>query len=240
MTFRGAMKRAALRALNVRPLPNPSPRGYDLFSDLRIELPCTQIRTVFDVGANTGQSAASFLKNFPEARIFSFEPAQRTYEQLCQSVAGTRGQPFQLAFGASNGTGFLAADPADSKLNRLADAGSESFPIRTLDSFCLEHDVDKIEFLKIDTEGHDLQVLMGAQAMLANGRIDIVEVEAGMNPTNEWHVPFESMKQPLEAAGYLLFGLYEQVREWKTGSPVLRRSNAVFISEAVAVANTRR
>ena len=68
--------------------------------------------------------------------------------------------------------------------------------------------------------------------------IDFIEVEAGMNPWNERQVPFEILKAHLESKNYFLFGIYEQVHEWPTKAPHLRRANAVFLSERLIQANT--
>ena len=70
--------------------------------------------------------------------------------------------------------------------------------------------------------------------MLRRGAIDLIEVEAGMNPDNELHVPFEQLKAFIEQHRYLLFGIYEQRHDWPTGRPILRRCNAVFISRDLA------
>ncbi len=40
------------------------PRGVDRFADIRHYLPNVRIATVFDVGANVGQSARSYVANF--------------------------------------------------------------------------------------------------------------------------------------------------------------------------------
>jgi hypothetical protein len=74
---------------------------------------------------------------------------------------------------------------------------------------------------------------MGAPEFLDKKRIDIIEVEAGMNCKNTWHVPLEKLKSFLEAKGYFIFTIYEQVNEWPSGEPQLRRANSVYLSEAV-------
>jgi hypothetical protein len=71
--------------------------------------------------------------------------------------------------------------------------------VTTLDEFCAVQAVERIDILKIDTEGLDLDVLRGARQLLAEQRIGIVEVEAGMHGGNTRHVPFEVLKAYLEA-----------------------------------------
>lgn len=84
--------------------------------------------------------------------------------------------------------------------------------------------------MKVDTEGHDLEVLQGGEKLLTEQKIDVIQVEAGMNPSNRHHVPFEALKSYLESKSYLLFGIYEQTGEFMSGHPVMRRANCVFIS----------
>ena len=57
--------------------------GIDHAVDIgRFRKDSKQVRIIFDVGANIGQTALSYLKNFPDAEIFSFEPISETFQQL--------------------------------------------------------------------------------------------------------------------------------------------------------------
>lgn len=107
---------------------------------------------------------------------------------------------------------------------------SESVTMARGDTFCAERAIEEIGFLKIDTEGHDLEVLRGFRTMLKAARIDLVEVEVSMNPENRRHVPFERAKSYLERFGYRLFLIHEQAREGAARGPIIRRANVVFCS----------
>ena len=102
--------------------------------------------------------------------------------------------------------------------------------IETIDSFSRARGIEEIDYLKIDTEGYDLEVLRGTEQMLNSRRVGFVQVEAGMNPLNRKHVPLAEFVAYLEPKGYLPFGVYEQHLEW-SGEPRLRLCNAVFVSE---------
>jgi hypothetical protein len=113
--------------------------------------------------------------------------------------------------------------------------------MRSGDDFCTEHAIAEIGFLKIDAEGHDLEVLRGFRARLKDARIDLVEAEVGMNPENRLHAPFASVKTYLERRGYRLFLIYEQAFDTPfSGRAVLRRGNAVFVSPKLIEANPTR
>ncbi len=68
--------------------------------------------------------------------------------------------------------------------------------------------------MKIDTEGYDLEVLRGAESLLTHQRVDLVQVEAGMNRDNHRHVTFILLTEYLERFNYRLFGIYNQSGEW--------------------------
>jgi FkbM family methyltransferase len=222
------------------------PRGLDPLHDLATQLPGLPLAVFFDVGANVGQSARKYLARFPTSTIYCFEPVGSTFRQLRENLGGHQNvRLFNLGFSESSGKAkVLLQGPSD--MYRVMDpaqgssAGTtEEVDLSTIDEFCAENGLQRVSYLKIDTEGGDLAVLRGARQMLAEQRIDAVEVEAGTNPENDRHVSLEALKSFLEAQRYRLFGFYEQVPEWPTGAPHLRRANLVFVSEAVTRVKAR-
>ena len=118
-----------------------------------------------------------------------------------------------------------------SDMFRISDDGTETVHVCSLDDFCSHHEIENIDYLKIDTEGYELQVLQGAERLLQSGMIRFIELEAGMNPDNDRHTPMELIKDHLEKRDYRLFGIYEQINEWPTSEPWLRRTNLVFMAK---------
>jgi FkbM family methyltransferase len=226
-------------------------RGYGVLEELRAAFPGRPFRIVFDVGANRGQSAAAYLAALPEAELWCFEPSAASFAELVARFGrNARVHCERVALGALAGTAVLqdAVPSAGGEHARLlplqgsvgappagaSPAGqAEAVPLATLDEFCAAHGIEAIDFLKIDTEGWDLDVLRGGESLLRAQGAGFVQVEAGMNPDNALHVPFETLKSHLEARGYLLFAIYEQVHEWPSAQPHLRRSNPVAVSRRV-------
>jgi FkbM family methyltransferase len=214
--------------------PETFQHGHRLADDFRRRQIAPSL--IFDVGANVGQTALGFADAFPEAIIHAFEPFQETFSALEHN---TRAKPtiraHRLALGAAPGA--VSAELKGSVINSIIkseaeDAGpgrQETVTVETIDRFCGREGISSIGFLKIDTEGYDLEVLKGAGNMLAAQRIDLLQVEAGMNACNRKHVPFADFLQFLEPHQYLLFGIYDQTPEW-SGEARLRFSNPVFIS----------
>jgi hypothetical protein len=53
----------------------------------------------------------------------------------------------------------------------------ERFDLNTIDEYCKENDVDRIDFLKIDAEGLDYRILLGAKRMIEDNRIKYIQFE---------------------------------------------------------------
>jgi FkbM family methyltransferase len=183
------------------------PRGLDPFGDIGRWCPGYQPGVVFDLGANVGQSAAKFLAAFPSARVFCYEPATENFRRLTERFAGAgRIRCMQMALGSASGDAVLLVEGASDR-NRLLGAGegrsedTERTAVRRLDEVCRELGIGSVDYLKVDTEGHDLEVLRGAEPLLVEQRIDFVQVEAGMNAGNRLHVPFAAFCEYLNPRG---------------------------------------
>lgn len=218
------------------------PRGADIFADIENDLPLLEIVRIFDVGANLGQSASEYLAAYPHADIHCFEPVRETAAKLVAKI-GNRVRVHQVALSSSNGQGKMSLEGPSDTFRLIAataaeDIGpTESVLVQTLDTFCSSNGIDHISYLKIDTEGADLEVLKGSFEMLSHHRIDLVQLEAGLSPRHDWHVPFEVLKAHLESYGYHLFSVFEQTRNWSPGGPYLQWANPVFVSDKVVDAH---
>lgn len=208
------------------------PRGFDLYHDLRLIIPDPKV--VFDVGANIGQSAKRYLKEFPRATIYSFEPVASTFQKLITNVRFdqrspelSRFRPVMCALGAETCSAHMKTAEGSSDMFQIDPSGNEEVKVSTVDHW--GGVVGHVDFMKIDTEGHDFEVLKGAEKMLREKRITAIQVEAGMYPGNNRHVPLEAFKSHFEERGYLLFGFYDQVEEFFTNEQHLRRTNPVFV-----------
>jgi FkbM family methyltransferase len=200
---------------------------------------------VFDVGANVGDFCTSVAVAFPEARVFAFEPVPSTFETLSARIVG---QPSIEAVNAALGDqlGRLSMTSGkDSTGNYVVAEGSSrsglvSVVVDTGDSFCRARGIDHVGYLKIDTEGYDLRVIVGFVAMLATQSIDFLEAEVSMNRNNTRHVPFERVKSFLESLQYNLFHIYEMVPDTKvSGLGYMRRGNVVFASSRLLHAHRK-
>lgn len=192
------------------------PIGCDLVTDIRykIKLP---INTIFDVGANVGQTVLRFHNDFPLARIYSFEPVLNTFNQLRKNVSRfPNTQYFQMALGDTNNDQEIKTFTGkDSLLNSLnpvsmnAEGKIEVIHVNTGDDFCREHQIESIDLLKIDTEGYELQVLHGFIGMMKESKIAAVYCEVGFNEKNKRNTFMSHVLDYLKEFRFQFYGLYD-------------------------------
>ncbi len=161
---------------------------------------CGQVAVpvVFDVGANVGDYSLCLRSFLPRADIYAFEPAASVYQQLNENIAAAHaeGKIKACNFGFSDaertvefysytvdGNAASVLSSIDERLpTQVLDVrtqSSEQIQVRTIDHFCRAEGIDRIDFLKIDVEGHELSVLRGAQRMLTSGAISLIQFEFG-------------------------------------------------------------
>jgi FkbM family methyltransferase len=216
-----------------------APWGTSMFQDMAELLRPDDVRCVLDVGANVGQSAREYLAHYPKARIHSFEPVPGTFRKLHETITDPRFTAYALAMGSQAGevSMHVSNDDAASDLSAIggphpfmdpAASHTETVPMTTLDEWTARHAVTRVDLLKVDTEGHDLEVLKGAAQLLREQRIRFVATEAGIDPANTVHVPYTDLLNLLAGHGYAPFGFYDQYVHDAARRPVVRRVNVVF------------
>jgi FkbM family methyltransferase len=172
---------------------------------------------VFDVGANEGQTIDRIREVFSKPRIYAFEPSPATFQRLLKSHDGV---PFlkidNRALGA-NTTSLPFHVTSEHSVNDSIltstgnwDTRAVQVAVSTIDDVCKEFDISTIDFLKIDTQGYDLQVLRGARKMLSERRIRSVLCEVIFQSMYHDQPQLTEFLALLSSIGYQLFGIYEQ------------------------------
>lgn len=132
----------------------------------------------FDVGANEGQTVREMREAFSGVIIHALEPALSTYKRLTQKHEGDNApRLYQITLDRNDGEAKFRSNYGTGNhiIKGEAVAGSFEFvQALTGDSFCRSKEIDRIDFLKIDTEGFDLDVLAGFADMLRTRRIEYV------------------------------------------------------------------
>lgn len=117
---------------------------------------------VFDCGANRGEFSRWAAKRF-NATVYAFEADPNIASSL---PAGDRVKAFNVAIAGLDGNAILRRAPqqcSSTVFNRQAiDDDTLPVPTRNLGSICKEHNITRVNLLKLDIEGAELDVLEAA------------------------------------------------------------------------------
>ena len=132
-------------------------------------------QNVIDIGANYGVYTLSMAKTVgATGRVWAFEPASSTAHLLAEGIAINQFSQVILdrsAVSRASGTAQLSLHE-QSEFNSLAhgqppSGANESVTLITLDESMLRYDWREIEFLKIDAEGEEANILEGGKRFFA-------------------------------------------------------------------------
>ncbi len=185
------------------------------------------VKTIIDVGANTGQFARSIRTSFPEARLFCFEPLKEPFRELANWAAATgpeRTLAFNTALGDRQGTieiscnssyspsaSILPSTPLSSKLfPQTVPTRSQTVGITTLDA-ALEEMLPKLEpdiLVKLDVQGYEDRVIRGGAEVLSRAKACILEVL--IDGLYEGQPRFEDLVGLLDRLGFSYAGNLDQ------------------------------
>ena len=139
----------------------------DILLDEEYSLPeAAAPELILDVGANIGLAALYFRARYPSAEIVAIEPDPETFAKLERNVAGDpRIRPVNAAAAAEPGEVLLFRPPGysiASSLRRSDDRGAYArVRAETLDRLCSELGLARIDLVKIDVEGAELEAFRG-------------------------------------------------------------------------------
>jgi FkbM family methyltransferase len=196
------------------------PWGFSLPSDLaKLRVSPEAIRIVLDVGANVGSWALDIHNAFVNATIHAFEPIPEIFERLAQN---TRALPriHLWPSGVSDQTGTAVMQVYDNcEVNSLETKASPfGRPVRTLaiscttiDRFVTEHQIERVDLIKLDVEGHEMKALEGARGLLEAGKVEFLLLETKgvlASTISGPGVALEALSSLLNPLGYRLLVLY--------------------------------
>jgi FkbM family methyltransferase len=190
---------------------------------------------VLDVGANTGQYVRTIRRLGYHGDIHSFEPIPTLAQRLSTAAATSTNwtvHPIGLGAQTTEGEINVMADSSFSSLRNPNAFALETYsqatsitaklkvPVRRLDDVLIEFIPEYAKrsiHLKIDTQGTDMDVILGAGQALTS--VKSMQIEIGMQLLYEGQSTYGADLERLDRAGYDLAGIYPVSRD-RTGRVV--------------------
>ena len=166
---------------------------------------------IFDVGANKGDYVKTIRSVIPNSIIHCFEIVPRTRELLKSNLSNIKDVIIR-SYGLSDKSGILEIGfnrENDTKArvssNLIRAETIIECPVQTGDEYCQDNNIEAIDLLKIDTEGHEVPILEGFKNVLS--KIKAIQFEYGTTWITQKHFLWEAYEL-LEPAGFQIGRLY--------------------------------
>jgi FkbM family methyltransferase len=173
---------------------------------------------IFDVGANIGGMAFRFAQQVPRGRVYAFEPTDFAFNKLLNNLSLNPHlakviTPVQLFLSDRTASrhqirayASWKVDGSTTDAHRLhggALKSARSVAAMTLDDYCATNGIDRVDLIKIDTDGHEFSVLKGARRTIEKNRPYII-FEIGLYVLQEQHIAFEQICDYFDEYDYQL------------------------------------
>lgn len=217
------MHTVGLELTRYQPHQRRATSGMNAMDDIGALLHNVPRQIVFDVGANTGQSVANFRRLLPDSTLHSFEPGRVAFRELDAATRGLRNVHLvNAAVGSTSGRLTLIENEYSDMSSFLRPSSASwgaivaetEVEVTTLDSYCADQGIQRIDLLKIDTQGYELEVLRGATGMLDAGRVGLVFLEVTFCDMYEDLPPFDVLYRFLLDKGFRLVAFYNFHKHW--------------------------
>lgn len=197
---------------------------------------------VVEAGAFDGTDTKKMSLTWPSGIIHAFEPVPQNFQLLHDNTVifnNIRCYPLALSDASGYATFFTAVNP--SKPEKPCQAGSLlapkerlthspmvyqqtiQVPAVTLDAWAQQNDVDRIDFLWLDLQGHELSVIKSSPHIIATVRVLYTEVH--FIEAYEGQSSYNELKNYLESIGFVMVG-----RDF-TEPPTWFFGNALFVRQ---------
>jgi FkbM family methyltransferase len=223
-----------LFGLELRRIPRSEINKYVWLQNLNI-------KSILDIGANTGQFALEINKYLPDAIIFSFEPLRNEYDQLIKKTKKIRRfKAFNIALGDTNEKTIIHRhnfSPASSLL-KVSNISMEAYPyigksneeeieVKRLDGLMVsdEYFLEPEILIKMDVQGFEDKVIKGGENTFKLAKVIISEIS--FQQLYEGQQCFDEIYTQLVNLGFSLKGVVGPGLNPNDGLPLY--ADAIFV-----------
>ena len=165
-----------------------------------IDMISGEIRVCLDIGANIG-NYSKLLINKTNAKIYAFEPLEKSFDELKKIKEKHKDRFFIEKLALGNEDGIKKISSANDKsekasfeknLDKLSFIDKDNLrefdvSIKKLDSLNFFDSHSKVDFLKIDVEGYEYEVLLGGKKFIDFNSPKFIQIEIN------WHQLFKKI-----------------------------------------------
>jgi len=172
---------------------------------------------IFDVGSNVGQTIEVYESLFSNTLIHAFEPSPRVFEMLKTKTSRYKNLIMNnVGVGSVEGSiQFFENINSDMSSFLQQSSGSwgevnniQNVNVITLDDYAERNKIERIDLLKIDTQGYDFEVLKGAKRLLSEKRIGLIQLEIILDDIYKSQPRMDKILEYLFDINYKLVAFY--------------------------------
>lgn len=175
-------------------------------------------KIVFDIGANAGDWSELALAINPNVELHCFEPSAFTFQKLrqrfpnrviCNNFCLSSSECVKSLFVFEDGSGCnsLYLRHGLEAVGLKTQSRTENVKLTTLDKYCQSNNINEIDFMKADVEGHELEVFRGGVELIQRGAIKIIQFEYG-GCNIDSRVFLEDIFEFFDGLNYQLYKIY--------------------------------
>lgn len=191
---------------------------------------------ILEAGGHHGYDTLAFALKWPKATIISFEANPASFEKILEKTAWIPNiHAYHLALNSYNGKAILhvcqmptAIDVADEGASSLLETSEWmkdyytgpkiEVPCVILEDWCRENQVDHVDFLWLDLEGLELQILQSSPKILE--KVKVIYTETNFLEFRRGMTQYTELRAFLENAGFMLLAHW-YIENWQ--------GNAIFV-----------
>lgn len=204
---------------------------------------------VFDIGANFGTMSLQYAKLVPKGMVYAFEPTHYAFNRLKQNlklnpnlkkrikivnmfVSNRSYRKPKIEAFSSWKVDFSTSNKNRHPVHCGSAKSTSGVKAISLDEFCSKNKIKKVDLIKIDTDGHEPEVLEGAKKTIAKFRPTII-FEAGEYPLSEKGITSRFYLDFFKNLNYLLLSIKGKekitVRNYKSQIPLFDAIDIISI-----------
>lgn len=192
-----------------------SPSDPSSISKNLIKKHLPQNPVIIDCGAHVGADSIELSKILPKSKIYSFEPVPTIFKSLKNSTKNYNNiECFQIALSDKDGEAhfFVSSGESDASSSLMNPTGHKEFhpdvnfneeilvQTMSLDSWAEKKNIKKVDFLWLDMQGYELNMLKASKYILRT--VSVIHTEVSISNTYEGVVLYPEYRLWLESQGF--------------------------------------